>query len=263
MKKQSPLTHLKNDVSQQPNKKHSRTNTKTLIAKAYTKSYQQHIKETSLHQSQRGQWQFNQTIAQCFNSIARREIPDYLRVIELCLRIISKSKNTQPKIIDVGSATGETLKQLYDTGYKKIYGVEASAAMLTQSFDQATLIHSEKFPEQYAPFDYVLNNWTLHFIAERTEYLAAIKRSLAPEGTLILTDKVSASPCIHDLYYDMKRRNGITEAEIEAKRQQIEGVLVTNPFTWYVETLTQLGFESIEIINANTAFVTFMAKNPA
>ena len=44
--------------------------------------------------------------------------------------------------------------------------------------------------------------------------------------------------------------------------EQIEGILVTYPLTWYIETLNNLGFEHIEIINANTTFVTFMAVNP-
>ncbi len=209
-----------------------------------------------------GQWKFDATIAAAFDHIAQREIPDYLRVIDLCLRVIAKSQYKQPKIIDVGSATGETLRQLYQAGYTNIYGVESSADMLSKSFNQATLIHSDQFPEAAAPFDYVINNWTLHFIQEREAYLAAIKRSLVSGGTLILTEKVSTSQCCQDLYYDMKRANGISEVEIARKRSQIEGVLTTYPFMWYMDTLNRLGFEQIEIINANTTFITFMAINP-
>ena len=52
------------------------------------------------------------------------------------------------------------------------------------------------------------------------------------------------------------------KAEIEKKRQQIKGVLTTYSFSWYMNALTDLGFEGIEIINANAAFVTFMARKP-
>jgi len=224
-------------------------------------AFQQHAKLLT-QTDEIGQWRFDNNIAQTFQAIAQREIPDYLRVIALCLRIIAKSERKQPKIIDVGSALGETLKQLYQMGYSNLYGVEASLDMLAQSFNKATLIHSEQFPEQYAPFDYVINNWTLHFIHERVAYLKAIKRSLIRGGILILTDKVSTSELTHELYYDLKRANGVSEAEIKRKRTQIEGILVTYPVTWYIETLNRLGFEKIEIINANTAFITFMAVNP-
>lgn len=231
------------------------------VARSRTEEYLNQAKSLNQHDDS-GQWRFDATIADQFDYIARREIPDYLRVIDLCVRIISKSKIEQPKIIDVGSALGQTLKQLYEAGYQNIYGVDCSADMLAKSFNKATLIHSDYFPVDQAPFDYVIANWVLHFIPERTAYLKDIKKSLAPGGTLILTEKVSSSECTHDLYYDLKRANGVSEEEIERKRRQIEGVLVTYPLTWYMETLTCLGFDQIEIINANTAFATLMAINP-
>lgn len=231
------------------------------LAQARTSAYQQQAKSLS-SDAEPGAWQFDAQVAEVFDGIARREIPDYLRVIDLCVRVIDKGENRQPKIIDVGSATGETLRQLHQAGYRELYGVESSADMIARSFDQATLIHSQEFPEAHGPFDYVLNNWTLHFIRNPLSYLEAIKRAMVPGGTLILSDKVSSSQRTHELYYDYKRANGVTEAEIEKKRQQIEGVLVTYPFSWYLNALNNLGFEQIEVINANTAFVTFMAVKP-
>ena len=232
-----------------------------IVARQRTQEYMDQAKSIDLD-DESGQWRFDAKIAEQFDSIARREIPDYLRVIDLCVRVVSKSKIEQPKIIDVGSAIGQTLKQLYQAGYQNIYGVESSEEMLEKSFDKAILIYSENFPHEYAPFDYVIANWVIHFIPQRTVYLEAIKKSLAPGGTLILTEKVASSECTHDLYYDFKRAKGVTEEEIERKRRQIEGVLVTYPLSWYMDTLTRLGFDQIEIINANTAFITIMAINP-
>jgi len=102
----------------------------------------------------------------------------------------------------------------------------------------------------------------LHFIRNPLEYLKCIKENMSAGGVLILSDKVTSSELTHDLYYDYKRDNGVTEAEIEKKRQQIEGILVTYPSSWYLNALSSLGFEQIEIVNANAAFVTFMAVNP-
>ena len=252
------LTTLESHLAAQSGQKRSWKN--NAIAQARTRDYQQQAQ--LLHSTAKAkQWRFDAQVAEVFDGIARREIPDYLRVIDLCVRLIAKDKRKQPKIIDVGSATGETLKQLYQAGYRNLYGVDASKDMLAKSFDQATLIHSEDFPEHHAPFDYVLNNWTLHFISNPKNYLAAIKRALAPQGILILSDKVSSSRRVHELYYDYKRTQGVSEAEIEIKHQQIEGVLVTKSVTWYLQTLSDLGFKNIEIINANTAFVTLMAIN--
>ncbi|MGB1310616.1 MAG: methyltransferase domain-containing protein [Leucothrix sp.] len=256
---QPPLNTLENNLSTQSGQTLSWENDP--IAQAKTDEYQKQAASLSSN-AKAGQWKFDAQVAAVFDGIARREIPDYLRVIGLCVKIINKGHLKQPKIIDVGSATGETLKQLHQAGYRALYGVEASEDMIKRSFDQATLIHSEAFPEAHGPFDYVLNNWTLHFIKHPLSYLEAIKRALAPGGILILSDKVSSSELTHSLYHDYKRSQGVTEAEIEKKRQQIEGILVTYPTHWYLNALSNLGFEQIEIINANAAFVTFMAIKP-
>ena len=254
---QQALSTLESNLPEQRGQKRSWENDP--VAQARTAAYQKQVKALS-SQAKQGEWKFDAQVAEVFDGIARREIPDYLRVIALCIRIIKKGGLVQPKIIDVGSATGETLRQLYQAGYHHLYGVDNSAAMIAHSFDKATLIHAEAFPEQYGPFDYVLNNWTLHFIRKPVAYLEAIKRAMAPGATLILSDKVSSSECAHELYYDYKRENGVTEEEIEKKRQQIEGVLVTYPTSWYLNTLSSLDFQDIEVINASASFVTFMAR---
>jgi SAM-dependent methyltransferase len=257
--KKQALTTLESNLPGQSGEKRSWLNDP--VAKARTQAYQQKAKALSSQASASG-WKFDAQVAEVFDGIARREIPDYLRVIDLCVKVIKKSTLEQPKIIDVGSAIGETLRQLHQAGYRNIYGVDSSLAMIKRSFNEATLIESEVFPEAHGPFDYVLNNWTLHFIREPMAYLESIERAMAPGATLILSDKVSSSERTHELYYDYKRNKGVTEEEIEKKRKQIQGVLVTYPLTWYLNALSTLGFEEIEIINANTSFMTFMAKKP-
>ena len=257
---QLPLTTLESNLPTQSGKKVSWTDDPA--AKARTNEYQKQAASLS-SRAKAGQWEFDAQVAEVFDGIARREIPDYLRVIDLCVQAINKGHLEQPKIIDVGSATGETLRQLHQAGYRNLFGVDSSKAMLERSFSGATLICSETFPEAQGPFDYVLNNWTLHFIRNPLRYLEAIIRAMSPGGILILSDKVSSSELVHDLYYDYKRSNGVSEVEIEKKRQQIDGVLVTYPSSWYLNALSNTGFEQIEIINANASFVTFIAVKPS
>lgn len=131
--------------------------------------------------------------------------------------------------------------------------------MLSRSFDKATLIESNQFPVEHGPFDVVIANWVLHFIKDRVNYLHDIKRSLSPGGMLILTEKIAGSLLANELYHDFKRRNGMTEEQIEEKKQRLEGVLIAYPLEWYFEELRKAGFDKIEIINVNTVFFTFMA----
>jgi 2-polyprenyl-3-methyl-5-hydroxy-6-metoxy-1,4-benzoquinol methylase len=85
------------------------------------------------------------------------------------------------KILDVGSAIGHTLKRMKDVGFANVFGVEMSEEMISKSFPDATIIRSSKFPSEYAPFDMVTANWTLHFILEgRDQYLRDIYAGLKP-----------------------------------------------------------------------------------
>ncbi len=205
-------------------------------------------------------WRFDENVANQFLEIAEREIPDYQRVIDKTLQVINKCDFHSPKIIDVGSAIGETLKRLHDEGYRNLYGVDNSRAMLDQSFNKATLIYSEEFPIDSGPFDVVIANWVLHFIDQRDEYLQTLKSALSHNGILILTEKVTSSSLTHSLYDEFKRKNGMTDSEIDKKRNRLKGVLTTRSLSWYLRALSEAGFNSVEIINANSVFITFLIQ---
>lgn len=205
-------------------------------------------------------WTFDAVVADSFEKIADVSIPHYRGVIEKTIEIIRKSGKENPRIIDVGSAVGTTLKRLHEAGFANLYGVDSSESMLQRSFNKAVLIHSEQFPASYAPFDVVIANWVLHFIRDRERYLESIRASMADGGLLILSEKVISSPLAHELYHDLKRSNGLSEDEIRKKQQQLAGVLIPYPLTWYIETLYGLGFKSVDVVDADYSFVTLLAQ---
>lgn len=205
-------------------------------------------------------WTFDAAVADSFEQIADTSIPHYRAVIEKTIDIIKKSEKETPKIIDVGSAVGTTLKRLHEVGFTNLYGVDSSEAMLQRSFDQAVLIHAEEFPSSYGPFDVVIANWVLHFIRDRERYLVSIRESMSNGGVLILSEKVVSSPLVHELYHDFKRGKGLSEDEIRKKQQQLVGVLIPYPLTWYIETLYRLGFKSVDVVDAHCSFATIVAQ---
>jgi SAM-dependent methyltransferase len=210
-----------------------------------------------------GNWQFNEEVAARFTTEAHTHIPNYEAVIQKCVDLALKSfdDTRSAKIIDVGCATGYTIDRLYTAGFSNVYGVDSSKAMLERCRVQERLFHSDSFPKEAAPFDMVLANWTLHFIDERKDYLNDIKESLAPNGMLVLTDKMSSSPLAHEQYYDFKRSMGVTEEEIARKEASIKGVLNTRPLEWYLDTLDKIGFKEINVIDAPYCFATLLAFN--
>lgn len=202
-------------------------------------------------------WEFDEEVASRFQQEAITNIPDYERVIDLCLEIVNSKFEKTATVVDVGSALGYTLDKFASAGYNVI-GIESSEQMKSKSTQRDKVIVSSTFPQLSC--DVVLANWTLHFVNERKEYLQNIYKNLNQSGVLILTDKTTQSETIKKLYYDFKRSNGITEEYIKLKEEMLKGYMSTLPTQWYIETLQEVGFINIQIINSRLGFVSFYCE---
>lgn len=204
-------------------------------------------------------WEFDDSVAKRFQSEAVNNIPDYERVISMCVDIARIRCNTESTIIDVGSALGHTIEKFNTAGYENVYGVEASQSMYDNSKYQVFIKVSDKFPSEWYA-DFIMANWTLHFVNDRKQYIEDVYNSLHRNGTFVLTDKTPQSYAIKELYYDFKRNNGVTDEYIYDKEQKLKGYMNLLPVTWYLDTLSEVGFTNIQIINSKFGFVTFYAE---
>jgi SAM-dependent methyltransferase len=206
-------------------------------------------------------WEFDQSVADRFQQEAEQHIPDYQRVIEMCFSLtkIAFSDNKDINIIDVGSALGHTMNKFIKSDYKNVWGVDSSQAMVNTSKYPDRVILSKSFPTE-KKWDVVLANWTLHFINEREEYLRDIYNSMNTNGVLILTDKMDHHSEIERMYYNFKRKNGVSDEVIYKKKDSLQGVLVTKPLEWYLDILKSLNFSRIQVINTRFMFTTIYAR---
>jgi len=217
--------------------------------------------EGSLNNNKVQPWEFNQNVADNFSDIAHASIPQYSSVIDKCIHVAKRSGVLNPKIIDVGCATGATLQRFYDAGYRDLVGVDNSSAMLKKVIvPDVTVVDSNSFPKDLGPFDIVTANWTLHFIDDREEYIEDISDSLSSKGLFILTEKTTLSPVAQNMYKDFKRANGLSEEHIREKELQLKGVLTPYPIAWYLNLFSKLGYDSVDVISAEYGFVTFLAQ---
>jgi ubiquinone/menaquinone biosynthesis C-methylase UbiE len=201
-------------------------------------------------------WKFDASIAETFVDHARHHIPNYDIVIDKNVSACQKLLNKDSAIIDVGCATGETLRRLHSAGFNNLTGVESSHAMLNHCDSSiAKILHSDQFPEQ--TFNGVLCNWTLHFIKDKEMYLADIYRNLSDGGFLILSEKTSLDPTLIEFYHDFKSSMGVSAEEIAAKAASVRDIMYINTPKWYLETLDNLGFKNIQIVDASWCFTTF------
>jgi len=203
-------------------------------------------------------WQFDHTVAQTFVEHAQKHIPNYDTVIDKCVTICDKFLSKDSAIIDVGCATGETLKKLNQSGFTNLTGVDSSQDMLDQCQVPAQLICSHKFPS--GSFDAVLCNWTLHFIGNKLDYLHEIYHNLTPGGLLVISDKTSLDPVMIDLYHEFKSKAGVSDDEILSKAASVKDIMYIDSPQWYIDTLSTIGFENIQIIDASWCFTTFFVQ---
>lgn len=208
-----------------------------------------------------GIWKFDDSIAPIFVDHARKHIPDYDRVIDLCVDIcVTKFQDKHIKIIDIGCATGETLDRLHVAGFKQLFGVDNSESMLKLCNNEiATYITSDNFPTGYGKFDVVLCNWTLHFIKDKIAYLKNIVDSLNENSVFILSDKTMNSDIDLTLYHRFKSSKGVPDFEIKKKAEAVKDIMYINDCAWYLDVLKSIGFTNVSVINAAPCFTTFMA----
>lgn len=203
-------------------------------------------------------WEFDDDIAQRFYKEAVTNIPDYQRVIDLCIALALDKFNKQAHIVDVGSAIGYTIDQFVNSGFVNVTGVESSNSMIKYSQHPERVVLSATLPNVSA--DLILANWTLHFIADRKQYVLDMFNALRANGAVVITDKTTQSDVIKKLYYDFKRSNGVTDAYIKDKEEKLKGYMNCYTCEWYLDTLASVGFKNIQIINSNLGFVTFYAE---
>ncbi len=205
-------------------------------------------------------WEFNAEVADNFDYIAKTSIQDYQRVIHLTVNIAKKIFNLDAKIIDIWSATWHTLKCLYNAGYKNIFWLESSLEMIKKSFNKATIIHSDTLPIYEIDFDYIIINWTLHFVKNRENYIKLLYTHLKKGWYCIITDKIKSSNLSTELYYDFKKGMWLSDTDILNKSILLDGVLITYPIEWYLDIFQKIWFLDIEIINVSPCFCTFLMK---
>lgn len=205
-------------------------------------------------------WTFDDAVAQRFQTEADTHIPDYRRVIDLSVDMVSRLYDRSARIVDVGSALGFTVDRFLTQGYDHVQGLEISTSMRNHSLHQERILLADRLPQ--ARYHAILINWTLHFMTNRVDYLRDVHDRLLPGGLLILTDKMTQSLETKQAYYAWKIANGVSQDTIREKEHRLKGVLETKPLAWYLDSLESLGFQQIEMVNSRFCFNTLICRRP-
>jgi len=200
-------------------------------------------------------FKFEQIVDSYYEHVSKH-IPNYDRIINKSIDIC-KTYKSNDNILDFGSANGQTLQKLYDSGFTNLHGVESERTMRAVS-PKLVAGYYEQMPN--LQFSVILANWVLHFIEDKISLLEQFYRQLEPNGSLIISEKVSTDPVIKSFYYERKREQGTSEQEIIEKENSLNGVMHVKTLRWYIDQLNIIGFTQIEIIDGDWGFVSLLVK---
>lgn len=210
-----------------------------------------------------GEWRFDAEVSQAFDSHVRKSVPFYDEIQRMVVELSEYFVGDGSVVYDLGSSTGETLNQLATHHQGKenlqLIGVEVSDSMIEQargkiSAPSVRFRHSNILDVEFSPPpDFVTSLYTLQFLrlVERRRLLQRLAANMVEGGALVLVEKTRGdSADLEDmwteLYWDFKRRNGLSPEQVLEKAASLRGVLNPLTFKENIALLTQCGFTRVE-----------------
>ncbi|NKC01594.1 MAG: carboxy-S-adenosyl-L-methionine synthase CmoA [Pseudomonadales bacterium] len=207
---------------------------------------------------------FSEEVAEVFPDMIRRSVPGYETVIPMTGLIAARHVKAGDKIIDLGCSLGATSQAIAGQTTKavSIIGVDNSVPMIEGaiaantdpriSFFEADTL-SEHTLELAQGAQVIVMNFVLQFCepTSRKSLLQALYAALAPEGLLILSEKIRDPAESKHSYFDethlaWKRANGYSDLEVSQKRTSLENVMQVDLEQEHLERLTNVGFASTD-----------------
>jgi tRNA (cmo5U34)-methyltransferase len=220
--------------------------------------------DVNIHDTMGARWEFTQSVADVFDEMLERSIPQYDLMRTLVTEVASAFRREGTDILDLGTSRGEAiipLVELYGRGntYVAVESAPAMIAVFRERFgplmEQGVVRLHELDLRSHIPACHpsvVLSILTLMFVPinHRQRIVADVYESLVPGGALVLVEKVLGEGRLNDLlverYHAVKERNGYSREEITRKALALEGVQVPLTASWNEEMLRRTGFAAVD-----------------
>ena len=217
---------------------------------------------------------FDDAVAEVFPDMIRRSIPGYETVVPITGLIAARHVPADGLVCDLGCSLGATtlavLRQLGDQPVH-LLAVDNSQAMLDRAKqlipdDRVTFRCEDLQLTDVTGANVILMNYVLQFIepGARTELLTNLCHNMAPDGLLILSEKIRFESDEDQSFYDSthlayKKANGYSELEISQKRTALENVMIIDSEAEHRRRLAQAGFRRVDSWFRCLNWVSFLA----
>ena len=229
---------------------------------------------------------FDEEVAAVFDDMLVRSVPFYLEQQRLTAGIARQFWIPGTQVYDLGCSTGTTLINVAQglPPSARLIGYDNSPAMLQSAEEKiAEAGLSDRIDMRFADLNEPLNAaslenasvvtmlLTLQFIRPlgRDRLIRCIYDGLVDGGVLIVQEKILTNSghmnrFFIDSYYEFKRLQGYSDAEIVRKREALENVLIPYRLEEDQELFRRNGFEIVETFFQWFNFASFLClKRPA
>jgi tRNA (cmo5U34)-methyltransferase len=210
---------------------------------------------------------FDATVAEVFPDMIRRSVPGYETVVPITGLLAASAVRAQatdagepPLVYDLGCSLGATtlamLRQLAGVACR-IVAVDNAPAMIERARmliddPRVEFVLADIRALDLAPAAAITLNYVLQFLPpdDRPTLLRRIRDALAPDGLLLLAEKVRFADADTQRDYDAahldyKRANGYSELEISQKRSALENVMIIDTPEQHLQRLHDAGFSRV------------------
>lgn len=211
-----------------------------------------------------GEWEFDDQVAQGFDDHVRKSVPLYEEIQQMVVEMSEWFVRDNTVVYDLGSSTGQTLRLLREKHRRKknvkFIGIESSASMIEVARSKCTaknvrFIHRDvRDIDSFDQPDLVTSLYTIQFLPlkHRKSLLKKIHEELSSGGVFIIVEKVCAeNPFLEDmwleLYWDFKKRQGLSDRMILQKSRSLRGVLFPQTLSRNIDLLKSAGFSDIDV----------------
>ena len=220
---------------------------------------------------------FNEEVTEVFEDMIDRSVPGYKTSVNLIDYYSSRYSQDNSYVYDLGCSLGASTIALLDSVSDKnikVISIDNSEAMigkcnklLNSYVDEGRLeLKLEDInTSEINNASVVVINFVLQFLdrKKRTLLIEKIFKGLNPGGVLLISEKVHfqsdrESKSIFLLHHLFKEMNGYTKMEIAAKRDSLEGVMVTETEEQHFQRMKRVGFRRGEKLMSNLNFATYL-----
>lgn len=221
----------------------------------------------------KGKWVFDDEVAQCFDEMLQRSIPNYETMRELVYNVGRHYVKDGATVMDIGCSNGNAALPFVKTFNNQFVLCDVSESFLDlcrKGFKEHKNVkiinHDLRNGVPDVQSCLILSILTVQFtpIEYRQKIINSVYEHLQPGGAFIFVEKLLGTTydidsVLVDEYYELKRENQYTQEQIQTKRKSLEGVLVPITESWNIDLLRSAGFKKIDCFWRYLNFAGYLA----